>query len=139
MTAAVEAGRADVGLTADPFAMMARATNTILPDNFFSALALPVLITCFVATEQWLDANADRARKFATAIRRAAVWANGHQAETHPLLARITNMDPKLIPGMAPTVFGTSLEPAQIAPVVDAMLKYGLIDKRVDPKEMIWQ
>lgn len=138
MADAVDSGRVDAAMIVDPFAMMAREKGTLLPDNYYTGMRLPILVTCFVATEAWLAANPDTARKFASAIRRAAIWSNAHAAETHELLARITKMDPKIVSAMSRTVFATSLEAARIEPVVDAMVKYGLLEKHVDPKEMIW-
>jgi NitT/TauT family transport system substrate-binding protein len=138
MAEAVDAGRADAALIIDPFTIMAREKNTVLPTNYYTGLRLPYLVTCFVAAEPWLEANADTARKFARSIRRAALWANGHAQESHVLLSRITKIDPAIISEMSPIAFATTLEPARIEPVLDAMMKYGLLDKRVDPKEMIW-
>jgi NitT/TauT family transport system substrate-binding protein len=138
MADAVAGRRADAALVVDPYAMMARTTTTVLQVNYFAVLPLPVIITCFVASEKWLEANADTARKFAAGMHRAALWANGHQAETHPLLAKITKMDPALVSAMAPTIFATSLDAAKIQPVIDAMLAAGFLDKHVDPKDMIW-
>jgi NitT/TauT family transport system substrate-binding protein len=138
MADAVSGHRADAALVVDPYAMIARSTTTLLPVNYFSVLPLPVIITCFVAAEKWLEYNADTARKFAAGMHRAALWANGHQADTHPLLAKITKMDPALVSAMAPTIFATSLDAARIQPVIDAMLAAGFLDKHVDPKDMIW-
>ena len=96
MADAVQAGRADVVLISDPFASMARAQNNVLPVNYFSALPLPILITCFIATDSWLAANPDKAKRFVAAIKRGAQWANTHEQQTHLLLTQITKMDRNL-------------------------------------------
>lgn len=139
MADAVESGRVDAALIIDPFAVMARDKATILPDNYYTGLRLPTLVTCFVAADPWLDANADTARKFVRAIRRAAIWANGHGPESHLLLSRITKIDPAIVSQMAPVTFAPMLDPATIRPSLDAMVKYGLLDKSTDPKDLIWQ
>jgi NitT/TauT family transport system substrate-binding protein len=138
MADAVAGKRVDAALVADPYAMLARTTTTILPINYFTVLPLPVTITCFVATETWLAANTELARQFAAGMHQAALWANAHEPDTYPLLAQITKMDVAQVSAMSPTTFATSLDSARIQPVVDAMLTYGFLDKRVDPKDMIW-
>ena len=39
---------------------------------------------------------------------------------------------------MAATHYATSFQLPQLAPAVDVMLKYGLLDKAVDPKDIFW-
>jgi NitT/TauT family transport system substrate-binding protein len=138
MAEAVASGRADASMVPDPSALLARDTTTVLPVNYMAVVPLPVLITCFVATEKWLDSNADTARKFQTAMRRAAIWANGHETESHALLSDITKIDPKIVNRMSKTIYPESLNLSTIGPAVQAMATYGYIDKTVDPKDMIW-
>jgi len=33
----------------------------------------------------------------------------------------------------------TAIDPAQIKPVIDLMVKYGLLDKPVDANDLIWR
>ena len=135
---AVAGGRVDVALTADPGALLSRATNTVLPVNYMAVVPLPVIITCFVATEAWLSANADTARAFQTAMRRGAIWANTHEAESHALLSDITKIPPSIVNAMSKTVYADSLKESSIAPVLGAMANYGLIDKSISAKDLIW-
>lgn len=139
MGGALEARRVDAALINEPFISRARAQSRIVSDDYYKALRLPVLMTCFFATENWLQRNADTAKKFAGAIHRAALWANGHPKESADLLARFTKLDPNLVRAMIRPVYGTSLDVAMIAPVINAMLNYGFLGKAVNPSELIWQ
>lgn len=138
MGEAVASGRADASMVADPSALLARDITTVLPVNYMSVVPLPVLITCFVATEKWLDANADTARKFQSAMRRAAIWANANEAESHALLSDITKIDPKIVNRMSRTIYPDTLKLSTIGPALAAMTAYGYVDKPINPKDMIW-
>jgi NitT/TauT family transport system substrate-binding protein len=138
MADAVASGRADASMVPDPSALLARDTTNVLPVNYMSVVPLPVLITCFVATEKWLDANADTARKFQSAMRRAAIWANANLAESHAMLSDITKMDPKIVNRMSTTIYPEGLNLSTIAPAVQAMVTYGYVDKPVNPKDLLW-
>ena len=140
MGEAVASGRADASMVADPSALIARDITTVLPVSYMSVVPLPVLITCFVATEKWLDANADTARKFQAAMRRAAIWANNPSnfAESHQLLSDMMKIDPKIVNRMSRTVYPEGLKVGTIGPALQAMVRYGYIEKAIDPKEMIW-
>jgi hypothetical protein len=39
---------------------------------------------------------------------------------------------------MARAQFGLSLDPAMIRPIVDAAVKYGVLDRPVDVNDLIW-
>jgi NitT/TauT family transport system substrate-binding protein len=138
MQAALEQNRVDVTLPAEPFLTAARAATRSIgdPDD---AMPPHYLIFGFAANETWLKANAPLAKSLAAAISRSAAWGNGHRGESAQTLVRTLNLDPAKVGEMLRTAYGTAIDPAQIKPVIDLMVKYGLLDKPVDAGDLIWR
>jgi NitT/TauT family transport system substrate-binding protein len=138
MAAALDHGRVDATIPSEPFASMDRANHRVLGYTY-DALPPRFMIFGFAATEQWLATNGDVALRFASAIRRTASWANTHHDETAAMLVQHTKVDPSIAHAMARATYGTSLEPALLQPVVDIMVRYGLLQQPMDAAELIWR
>jgi NitT/TauT family transport system substrate-binding protein len=121
MVGALDAGRVDAAIPSEPFASMGLAANRLLGSVYGS---LPATIL---------------AVKFASAIRKAAVWANAHPKESALLLTKFTKVDPAVAATMTRAVYATSLDPAQLQPVLDNAVRYGMLDKPLDANELIWK
>ena len=139
MAAALDAGRIDAAITVEPFTTKALAGTRAITLSVEDALPLPVLLFALCGSEAWLTANAATAAKFAGAIRAAAVWGKAHDKECRALLATTMKLEPAVANAMYLPLLTTSLEPGQITPVIDVMLKYGFLDKPVSPAEMLWR
>ena len=48
-------------------------------------------------------------------------------------------LEPAVANAMYLPLLTTTLDPAQLTPVIDVMLKYGFLDKPVTPAEMVWR
>jgi NitT/TauT family transport system substrate-binding protein len=138
MGAALESGRVDAAVTVEPFTTKALVNNRTF-GSVYESMQLPFMVFAICSTDQWLAANTATATKFASAIRQAAVWANGHEKECRALLAATMKLDPQVANTMLMPLSGTSLEPAMIQPVIDVMVKYGFLEKGLAPAEMIWR
>jgi hypothetical protein len=55
------------------------------------------------------------------------------------MLVRLMKVDPAIAGSMARAAFGTSLDASMLVPVIDVMAKYGILQKRIDPNELIWR
>jgi NitT/TauT family transport system substrate-binding protein len=138
MGAVLESGRVDAAITVEPFTTRFRANNRDF-GSVYDAMQLPFMVFAICATDQWIQANTATATKFASAIRQAAVWANGHEKECRALLATTMKLEPQVANAMLMPLSGTSVEPAMIQPVIDVMVKYGFLEKPYPPSEMIWR
>jgi NitT/TauT family transport system substrate-binding protein len=138
MVTALDQRRVDAIIPVEPFTSMGRANNRII-DSVYASMPPRFLIFGLVATERWLGANADAARKLAGTVRRAAVWANGHTKESSEMLVQLLKLNPAVASSMARAVYGTSLDPALISPVIDVMQKYGILTAPVTVNEMVWR
>ena len=135
---ALEASRIDVAVMGEPFTTMLHGDYRAL-GNQWDAMKRPFLVFGFFGTEQWLAAHADAAQRFAGAIRQAAAWANGHRKESGVIFARFAKLDPQIAATMARSTFGTTLDIGMIQPIVETMVRYGMMDKPIDANELIWR
>jgi NitT/TauT family transport system substrate-binding protein len=139
MAAAVEAHRADAALDVEPFVSGARAQGQgkVIGD-VLDGVAPRFMVVGWFALGPWITAHADTAARFATALRQAAGWANAHHTESAAILVRNTKIPASAIDTMARAQFGLTLDPAMIRPIVDAAVKYGVLDRPVDVNDLIW-
>ncbi len=139
MGPALDAKRIDAALIDEPFTTMLRPSVRSLGSQF-DGLSLPFPIYGFFATETYLQGHAAIVSKLAGAIRRAALWGNAHHAESAAIVSRYTKIDLAVVERMARMTYGTQtqIDPAQIKPLIDEMVKYGMMAQPIDPADLIW-
>lgn len=140
MAAALANGRVDAALPSEPFTTpMRTAPGNRSLGGVYGALGAKIQVFGFFATDAWLAAHPDLALKFASAIERAAVWANAHPKDSSVMLAKFTKLDPAVAATMNRAVYATSLDPATIQPVLDNAVRYNMLPKPMNASEMIWK
>jgi NitT/TauT family transport system substrate-binding protein len=140
MSAAVAAGRIDAAICSEPFTTLAVAENRSL-GALYDGMRKPFLILAMCATEPWLAANSATATKFVSAIRQANAWsqapANDKQRRAYNVA--LTKIDPDVGAKMSLWQMGSTLDPGMIQPVIDTMVKYGFLERPVNPADLIWK
>jgi NitT/TauT family transport system substrate-binding protein len=121
---ALKAHRIDAGMVAEPFVTAAKNDARILAPAL-DAVAPRLLIGCWFTTKAWASANTALVARFAQAIAKTAVWANGHQAQSAPILAKYSNMDPASVRGMLRVVYASRFDTTEMQPVIDVAARYG--------------
>jgi NitT/TauT family transport system substrate-binding protein len=138
MATALVSGRVAAAIIAEPFLTAARNTTRVLGDANL-AIAPRYAITCWFATEPWLQRNADVARRFATVMQQTARWANAHRGDTAGILSRISKIPPEVTASMTRSYYGeTRPVPAMFQPVINAASRYGTLPA-MNARELIWQ
>jgi NitT/TauT family transport system substrate-binding protein len=137
MGGALDAGRVDAAMPVEPFVSADRSTARVL-GNPLDGLNARFMIVGWLATDSWLAAHPDVAARFASAIAKAATWANAHEKESAAILVKNSKLDPAVANSMARAVYGTKLDASLVQPVVDAAAKYGIIDKPIAASDLIW-
>jgi len=137
MIPALDEGHVDAALFIEPTLTLAKKSARVfaLPYN---AIAPHFYLGIYVARRDWLDQNADVARRFVSALGEAARWANKHQAESLAILARSLKVDPSIFSGMTRAVFADSLDPREVQPVIDVSVRYGALSSSFPAKEILW-
>ena len=137
MGAALAAHRVDAAMTTEPFSSADLASARSLGQPL-QAVATTYMLLGWAATDDWLRTHAESAARFATAMRQASRWANGHHKESAAILVKYTGIPQAVADKMARTAYGTDVTTALISPPVDASVRYGIIDKVVPSEDLIW-
>lgn len=138
MGAALAQHRVDAVTSVEPFATSFKGVARSL-GNAPDGIAPVFMELGYYAGPAWLQANAATATRFVNVLRQAAVWANAHRKESADILVRYAKLDPDVASSMARATYGTTLSAAMIQPVIDASVKYGVLDKTFPASELIWQ
>jgi NitT/TauT family transport system substrate-binding protein len=135
---AVKAGTVDGSLDTEPFL-------TYGTDQGFRAflmeqrpLAPAYLLNVYATTRAWAERNAASAASFVSAVRAASAWANRNHDASGPILAKYTKLPVALIARMHRGDFATANDPKLVQPVIDAAVKYGLIDRPFPAAELFY-
>ncbi len=125
--AALEAHRLDAASVAEPQITQAKATSRVFA-KAYSAVGDEWMIAGYFTTRQWADGHPELLRKFQTAMREAAIWANANPDKSVDILAKYTKIDPSLVRAANRAKFGESLSAAWIQPTIDLAARYKLFD-----------
>jgi len=133
----LESHRADAVTLNEPGASLAIAAGKarVLAQPFDAVGA--GMTAGFAAMEPYVLANRDVMVRFVKAMREASAYTNTHLAETVPLVAGYSGIDPDVIAKGARFTDADFLEPRLLQPLIDMCAKYGLIDKAFPAQDVI--
>jgi NitT/TauT family transport system substrate-binding protein len=131
--AAVASGRVVAGNLAEPILNDAIEGGTCRILGYqMSVFGKQYVATAYITTTMYAAQNADTLARFRKGLSEAATYANAHRPEMIPIIAQTTNVDPKQIAAMPPSMAGTvaQLHDARMfQPIIDEAVKYKVIDK----------
>lgn len=134
---ALIAGRIDAFPIGEPLLSGSRNELRSL-GAIYDSLGRRVMISMHIALADWLDKNADTARRVVLAMRQAAQWANANRAITATIIARETKIPLDTVTKMRHVTFGETLDVATIQPQIDALAAYKFIERRYNVADIIW-
>jgi NitT/TauT family transport system substrate-binding protein len=138
MGTALSLHRIDAALPVEPFVTaqkdLIRSLGTVL-----DGVGPRYMVIGYLASDSWLATHADLATRFVRAMREASIWGNTHHADSALMIERIMHVDPTVGATMNRATYGTDLDPALMQPVLDAALKYGILERPVPTSELIWR
>jgi NitT/TauT family transport system substrate-binding protein len=137
MSAALDRGNVDAALIAEPWLSTGRKRNVAVLAYAYTAVAPEFMVQLWYASAEFYKNNPSLVKRFADVITETARWANGHQAESAPILARWAHADLTTISGMTRCRYSTSLDPKLIDPVLQALYKYKTIDRPITAEELL--
>jgi NitT/TauT family transport system substrate-binding protein len=136
MAAAVATKRVDAAVIAEPALTPAFETCREF-GNPYATIAKQWYIALFFARPDWIAANPDVARRFASAIQKTAVWANGHHAQSATMLSDMTKIPVTVTSAMRRVTYGEKLDVAFMQPMLDAAAKAGVLTSSVSARDLI--
>jgi NitT/TauT family transport system substrate-binding protein len=127
MPTALTANRVDAAVVAEPNLSQALREEARLLGNSYDGIADRWMIDGWVASDAWVAANPDAARRFAEAMRQAAIWANHNQDKTAAIVTAAMKLDPAVVHGMRRATFLERPNLAAVQPVIDTGARYGAL------------
>jgi NitT/TauT family transport system substrate-binding protein len=137
MAEALQLGRVDAAMMNEPFITSVKDVARPLASPY-DAIARRFMTGGWFATDAWLQQHTDTAKRFVGAMRRAHDWANAHPKESAAILVRHTKLTPELVARMTRAVFGTTLDPQLIQPVLDVAAASGMLPHPLAASDLIW-
>jgi NitT/TauT family transport system substrate-binding protein len=138
MVAAVEDARVDAAVLVSPILDSAVHTGRArVMGPVYSGIANRFLVTVWYATDAYIARNADTVRRFAATVREANAYCMAHPAETLPIIAAFEHIDPATLQGTVRASYPATLDARDIQPMIDAAVKYKLIDKPFPASELV--
>jgi NitT/TauT family transport system substrate-binding protein len=125
MIGAINTGRVDAALIAEPVLSSALANGSRVLGYAYDAVAPNFMIGAWFTTGAWAKKNPDVVRRFQKAMLATAAWANKNRA----LSAKVLEKSTKIVvrPTMNRTTYGEKLDPTLMQPLIDATVKYGTL------------
>jgi len=136
MVPAVARGTIDGALLGEPNITMEHGAVRDV-GHPMDAVSAEFCVTTWVATRTWIAADRAREEKVVGEIYATARWANAHEEQTLPLLARVNKQDPNDLRGMARVQYATSLPIAYLQPVLDMAVKFKQIERPMKAEELM--
>lgn len=138
MTAAVEDGRVDAAVLVSPLLDSAVHTGRVrVLGPVYDGIAKHFLVTVWYAMDGYVKSNTETVRRFASTVRDANAYCQGHPAETLPLIAAFEKIDPATLAGTVRAAYPAALDSRDIQPVIDVAAKYKLIERPFPAAELI--
>ena len=136
MAAMVTGGRVDAALIGNPALGAALASGTVrVLSRPYDAVGARVMVTGYVATDEWADAHPDEVRRFQIAINEAAAWAVKNPEQAASVLAKYLKIRLPRVHEYHPR----SLDPALIQPMLDGAYRFKMIPRPMTAQEVIWK
>jgi NitT/TauT family transport system substrate-binding protein len=103
----------------------------------YDAIGHRFSIATWIATTGFIAQNLDAIAKFSRAMSEATAYTDAHHAETVTMIANFTKIDPALVARGRRSVDAAFAEAADLQPVIAVAVRYGIIDRAFDARELI--
>ena len=135
---ALDAGRINAAGIANPLLASLVATGKYrnLGDPS-PGIAPHFMATAWISSTDYVQKNPATVRAFAGVLAKASAYANTHQPQTAPILAKYSGIELATVARMTRAHFEPVLDPKDIQPVIDAAAKYKAIPKGFEARDII--
>jgi NitT/TauT family transport system substrate-binding protein len=88
-------------------------------------------------TKPWVDSHRDLVERYLRATQEASQYIAAHESESAGIIGRFTGVDPAQLTGIKHAQRGTAIAPVDLQAVIDAALKYKVIQTTIPAQDMI--
>ena len=132
---AVGSGRVAAAVMADPALTAAVNAGKVRGlARCYESIGNHFFVSVWFSHRGWADKNADAVRRFRTAINRAGEWATRNPEAAAGILHKYLNVTV----ARAREVHARSMEASMVQPLIDAAVKYKILDRPMDAREILW-
>jgi NitT/TauT family transport system substrate-binding protein len=139
MVPALQGGQVDAAFLVEPFiqgAVKAANVRQVFDTNSGSSTDMP--LTGYAATGPFVSGNKKTVEAFQRALKKATDdIAKGDRTKVDPLLEKIAKVDSATAKKTTLANFVSSLDPTKIQRVVDLMVEFKALDKRIEVADMV--
>lgn len=143
MPAALDQGRVDSALMAEPFlssSVDGEGGGRVLADTY-SAIADEFLLVGWYSTRQWSEENPEAVSRYAEAMAQAAKWANENQDESAQILKDVSGQEQEVIDELTRVPYSDSTDAETLASLIEPLIQVGVdyevISEPVDEGEVV--
>ena len=136
MLPGLERGTVAAALISEPF-LTSSYSETRLLAKTYDTVAKEFYVTAWFASRDWLKKSPEVTRNFTAAVYETARWLNARHPESATMLATLTKLPLEKIRPMRRALFGTSLDPKLMQPVLDIGARYKAIERPVAAADLI--
>ena len=137
MGKSVSAGRVDAAVILEPALSSALKTDVRPLGKVYDVL-MPMMITAYYGSNDFLNKNAATAKKVLAALKLAATWANANKAASATILEKYTKIPAASIMQMNRVAFPETLEAAAIQPQIDVLADFKFLPSRFPAQSLFW-
>lgn len=131
MAAALRAHRVDAALLQEPTLSETTVQGGVRDiGSAYGSISSRWMITAWAATEAWIAANSDTARRYAEALRGSSAWSNKNRDKTAQIVSDLMKVDIGVARSMHRYDFAEKPDVSLVAPVIDVAARYGVITSR---------
>lgn len=137
--AAMEAGRIVASAVYEPVLTAAIESGKVrVLGDTYEAIGNHWPVAVLFGTTKWVDEHRDAVRRFLTVTQEANVYVTAHEADMQPLQAQYGGViDPALFSKMHHAARGVPIEPGDLQPIIDAIVKYKVIANPIKASDII--
>jgi NitT/TauT family transport system substrate-binding protein len=127
---ALDQGRVDAAPVAEPILSVSLASGKFRIIGYpVDAISKHFTGGLLLANISWVDGHRDVIDRFLHVVADASAYVASHENDMAPYLAEYMNVEPGSIPKTRHAVRGVAIVPADLQPVIDALVKFKSIQK----------
>jgi NitT/TauT family transport system substrate-binding protein len=135
--AAVSQKRVVASEIAQPLLAAALETGNFQNLPTYQAISPRFVFTCWFTTKEWSSKHPDLARSFARIVAQSAAFTNMHHSDTAAVMAQSSGVELSVLQNMQRVNDGTTLDPAQVQPLIDASATYGMLKASFPTRDIL--
>jgi NitT/TauT family transport system substrate-binding protein len=136
--AALTAGRVDAVVLRPPYLTVAmQSGNVRVLGKPLDVIAPHFLVSVWVATADYIAANANTVKAFVAGLAEGARYTNAHPNEAAQMVAQFSGQDASLLEHGVRSVTGESITLSDVQKPLDFAYKHGVIDQHFDAQSVV--